>query len=80
MFKLNSPSGKPGDKADSELLFKGLLCAIIGLAVLMAPSFMGASSLQATVAGSSLVGWFALVLGAAFIVQYALRRRSRGKR
>ena len=63
-------------KADTELLFKSILCALIGLAVLLAPSFMSASGFRATVASASLVGWFALVLGCAFGVLYAVRRRT----
>ena len=63
-------------KADADLLFKSILCALIGLAVLLAPSFMSASGFRATVAGASLVGWFALVLGCAFGVLYAVRRRA----
>ena len=61
-------------KADAELLFKSILCALIGLAVLLAPSFMAASGFRATVASASLVGWFALVLGCAFGVLYGVRR------
>ena len=66
-------------KADTELLFKSILCALIGLAVLLAPSFMAASGFRATVASAYLVGWFALVLGCAFGVLYALRRMASAK-
>ena len=65
------------NKADGELLFKGLLCVVIGLIVLVAPIYMGASTLQAAMAKSSLVGWFAVVLGCAFIVLYRVRRARR---
>ena len=72
-----NPSPKDSaKKADADLLFKSILCALIGLAVLLAPSFMSASGFRATVAGASLVGWFALVLGCAFGVLYAVRRRA----
>ena len=70
MLKLKSLFRGP----DGELLIKGLLCVLIGLIVLIAPMYMGASTLQAAMAKSSLVGWFALVLGCAFIVRYRLRR------
>ena len=59
-----------------DLLFKGILCAAIGLAVLIGPSFMGASPMRDTVGQSAVVGWFALALGVAFIVQFVWRRKS----
>lgn len=61
--------------ADKDLLSKGLLIAFIGLAVLVSPYFISSPALREVVARSSLVGWFALVLGAAFIVRWALARR-----
>lgn len=70
---------KPGKQADRELLYKGVFIALIGLAVLVSPAFMTASGLRDVVASSSLVGWFSLVLGGAFIVQYGLRRRAAGR-
>ena len=66
-------------KANTELLFKSVLCALIGLAVLLAPSFMAASGFRATIASASLVGWFALVLGGAFGVLYTVRRMAAAK-
>jgi uncharacterized membrane protein HdeD (DUF308 family) len=79
MKPVNSPSKDNTKKADAELLFKSILCALIGLAVLVAPSFMSASGFRATVASASLVGWFALVLGCAFGVLYAVRRAASAK-
>ena len=79
MKPLNTPLKDSTKKADAELLFKSILCALIGLAVLLAPSFMSASGFRATVAGASLVGWFALVLGCAFGVLYAVRRIASAK-
>jgi uncharacterized membrane protein HdeD (DUF308 family) len=64
-------------KAHNELLQKGILIALIGLAVLIAPAFMAASPVREVIASSAVVGWFALVLGAAFVVLY-LRRRASG--
>lgn len=61
--------------ADKDLLSKGLLIAFIGLAVLVSPYFIVSPAVRDIVARSSLVGWFALVLGAAFIVRWALARR-----
>ncbi|MFI5444951.1 hypothetical protein [Polaromonas sp. UC242_47] len=72
------PTRRHSNKANNELLFKGVLCALIGLAVLIGPYFISSPGMQGIVASASLVGWFALVLGAAFIGVY-LRRRLAGK-
>lgn len=68
------PTRRHSNKANNEILFKGILCALIGLAVLISPSFITSPGMQGIVAKSSLVGWFALVLGAAFIGLYGWRR------
>jgi uncharacterized membrane protein HdeD (DUF308 family) len=66
------------EKADKELLFKAVLCMLIGLGVLISPYFIQSPGMQGIVAQSSLVGWFALVLGIGFGIAYARRvRRSR---
>ena len=65
---------KPTRKENTDLLQRGILCALIGLAVLLSPSFMAPSGMRDAVAGSSLVGWFALVLCAAFLGLYIRRR------
>ena len=57
-----------------DLLFKGVVLVLIGAVVLVAPAFMPSSRFQQAIAGSSLVGWFAVVLGAAFVGQWAWRR------
>ncbi len=59
----------------NELLLKGIVLALIGVGVLAGPLFIQSPGFQAAVGGSALVGWFALVLGAAFIGQWAWRRR-----
>lgn len=64
------------DKNANDLLIKGIVVALIGLAVLPAPYFSQSPELRALLADSALVGWFALVLGGAFSVQHALRRRA----
>ena len=61
-------------KANNELLFKGILCLLIGLGVLVSPYFITSPGMQSIVAQSSLVGWFAVVLGGAFVGLYARRR------
>jgi len=68
---------QPG--ANKLLLHKGIMCALIGLAVLISPHFIQSPALQQAVGGSSLVGWFSLVLGLAFVGQYLWQRRSRGR-
>ncbi len=62
---------------DKDLLSKGLLIAFIGAAVLLAPYFVNSPAVRDMLLKSSLVGWFALVLGAAFIVRWALLRRKK---
>ena len=74
-----APKNQPNNsqnrsKANNELLFKGVLCILIGLGVLLSPYFITSPGMQGIVAQSALVGWFALVLGAAFAGLYARRR------
>jgi hypothetical protein len=47
-----------------------------GLGVLLSPQFMNASALRDMVSASSVVGWFGLVLGCGFLVQYWRRRQT----
>jgi hypothetical protein len=61
-------------KANNELLIKGVLCLLIGGGVLLSPYFITSPGMQSIVAQSTLVGWFAVVLGAAFVGLYARRR------
>ncbi len=70
------PNRRHSNKANNELLLKGGLCASIGLAVLLAPYFIRSPGMQGIVASASLVGWFALVLGCAFIGLYLRRKFS----
>jgi uncharacterized membrane protein HdeD (DUF308 family) len=71
----NNPNTRQADKkANSDLLLKGVLCVLIGLGVLLSPYFITSPGMQGIVAKASLVGWFALVLGIAFLVLYARRR------
>ena len=76
-----APTQKPNNpgnrlQANTDLLIKGLLCTFIGLGVLVSPYFITSPGMQGIVARSTLVGWFALVLGLAFIGLYAKRRLS----
>ena len=56
------------------MLFKGVTCALIGLVVLLAPYVARSTSVRDLMAQATLVGWFALVLGLAFLGNYAMRR------
>lgn len=77
MSRTSPPSPPHSHKANNELLQKGLMLVFIGLAVLVGPHFMAPSSMRDVIASSAAVGWFAVVLGGAFVVRYALRRRNR---
>ncbi|AOG22790.1 hypothetical protein [Acidovorax sp. RAC01] len=70
----HAPSSAAAAKADKELLFKGVTCALIGLVILLAPYIARSGSVRELMAQATVVGWFALVLGIAFGVQYGLRR------
>lgn len=70
----NAGNRQADSKANSDLLIKGILCAFIGLGVLLSPYFISSPGMQGIVAKSALVGWFALVLGCAFIGVHVWRR------
>jgi hypothetical protein len=78
----DAPTQKPNnshiklkaDKANNELAIKGVMLTLIGGGVLASPYFITSPGMQGIVAKSSLVGWFALVLGIAFLGLYARRR------
>lgn len=61
-------------KADQEMLFKGVTCALIGLVILLAPYIARSDSVREMMGQAAVVGWFALVLGLAFVAQWAVRR------
>lgn len=70
----SAPTPAPPSKADKEMLFKGVTCALIGLVIVLAPYVARSGSVRELMGQVAAVGWFALVLGAAFIVQYVVRR------
>ncbi len=75
----DAPTQKPNNsnvrrKANNDLAIRGILCTLIGLGVLISPHFITSPGMQDIVAQSSLVGWFALLLGIAFMGLYARRR------
>ena len=70
----NNPTNRQSDKkTNNDLLTKGVLCSLIGLGVLLSPYFVTSPGMQGIVVNASLVGWFALVLGVAFIGLYVRR-------
>ena len=78
----NAPTRRPNNlttrkadkQANNDLMIKAVLCMLIGLGVLLSPHYITAPGMRDIVAGASLVGWFALVLGGAFLALYARRR------
>ncbi|MBV8250938.1 MAG: hypothetical protein JO200_21150 [Comamonas sp.] len=68
------PSAPQKSKARNEILIKGMTIALIGVIILLAPIFKPESGIGQLFAQSYLVGWFALVLGLAFVGQYLLAR------
>lgn len=79
-----APTRSPNNKttrhsANNELMLKGVLCTLIGLGVLVTPYFVTSPGMQGIVAQSHLVGWFALVLGIAFMALYLRRRLAADK-
>jgi hypothetical protein len=73
------PTRRHSNKANTELLIKGGMCILIGLAVLVSPYFIKSPGMQGTVAGAAAVGWFALVLGVAFCGLWVRRKLARKK-
>ena len=55
-------------------LERGILCLLIGAAVLLAPRFLQGTRWFDMVAGAYLVGWFALVLGVALVAVSLFKR------
>jgi len=75
-----APGPAPASRADKELLLKGVLCALIGALVLLAPYLARSPSVQQLMAGMTAVGWFALLLGCALVGLYLRRRHAAATR
>ena len=54
-------------KRPLRTLERGILCLVIGAAVLLAPRFLQGTRWFDMVAGAYVVGWFALALGVALV-------------
>lgn len=67
----------PKDKADAEILTKGVICALIGAVILLRPYVARSADVRELMLQMRLVGWFALVLGLAFIGRGGYRRYTR---
>ena len=65
---------KVNPKANNELAIKGVFCILIGLGVVVSPYFINSPGMRNIVAHSAAVGWFALVLGLAFVGVFVRRR------
>lgn len=76
----NAANRLASSKANKELLFKGVVCALIGAIILLAPRIARSPGVQELMAGASVVGWFSLVLGCAFIGLYLRRQVAASRR
>lgn len=78
MAAMPSPNESSRRKQESELLLKGAICALIGAIILLAPYVARSPDVRDIMRQAYLPGWFALVLGCAFLARYGLARwRSR---
>jgi drug/metabolite transporter (DMT)-like permease len=65
---------------NEDLLWKGVLLAVIGLVVLIAPYRLQSPQLRDIVANSAGLGWLALALGAGCLVLWGWRGYKQWKR
>lgn len=65
---------------DEDLLWKGVLLAVIGLVVLIAPYRLQSPQLRDIIANSAGLGWLALALGAGCLVLWGWRGYKQWKR
>ena len=63
-------------KSDQDLLIKGIILVMIGLVIIASPYVAQGDIVQGVFAKAPAVGWFSLVLGAAFSLRFALRRKN----
>lgn len=57
-----------------RMVERGLLCILIGAAVLIGPYFLKSPGFGDTLAGAYVVGWFAVVLGIALVAVDLFKR------
>ena len=63
-------------KSDQDLLIKGIILVLIGLVIIVSPHVAQGDIVQGVFAQAPAVGWFSLVLGAAFALRFAIRRKN----
>ena len=66
------PNTRQPSKADKELLFKGVTCALIGLVIVLAPYIARSGYVRELMGQVAAVGWFALVLGIAAVLVHGV--------
>ena len=72
---MSSQHSKPSrSPLNNDMLVRGVILVLIGLVLIIAPHFMSHSDTRELFVHAQIPAWFALVLGAAFVGQYALRR------
>jgi hypothetical protein len=64
----------PSKPNPPRMLERGLLCLLIGAAVLIAPHFLSSPMWRETIGGAYIVGWFAVVLGVALVAVDLVQR------
>ncbi|MFZ7318840.1 hypothetical protein ACLS0R_05620 [Comamonas jiangduensis] len=73
---MSSQRSKPSAPTlNNDMLVRGVILVLIGLILIIAPRFMSATPTRELFEHARIPAWFSLVLGAAFVGQYALRRR-----
>lgn len=65
---------------DEDLLWKGVLLAVIGLVVLIAPYRLQSPQLRDIIVNSAGLGWLALALGAGCLLLWGWRGYQQWKR
>ncbi|MBQ0130854.1 MAG: hypothetical protein KBT18_01390 [Comamonas sp.] len=65
---------------NNDMLVRGVILAMVGLILIVGPHFMSASPTRDMFVHAQIPAWFALVLGLAFMGQYAARRYKEQKR
>lgn len=69
----SAPDRHPLAQVGKDLLFKGVICALMGAVILLAPLVARSPGVRELMAQAAAVGWFALVLGLALLVRPALQ-------
>ena len=72
---MSSQRSKPSvPPLNNDMLVRGVILALIGLILIIAPHFMGSSPTRDLFTHAQIPAWFSLVLGLAFMGQYAKQR------